>query len=296
MSSAQGNGGPVGGNPGWAGERGEFTDLTEADIRGDSYVGKRPADGGVGGAVSSMPYMLARKEPDAPLFEGPYAERLQKILARYPDRQGALHPVLNMAEEVRGHLTPEALARVAEILGLSPAYVRGMATFYSMYNRRPVGRYFIQVCTNVPCNLCGGDEVLEAFLEATGTEPGETSPDGLFTVMAVECLGACGFPTAVQINSRYFENVTPADVPEILAQLRAGEHSTDAADGAFGPGSAAVQATTSGGAAGEAAGAAAPATTSGRASGESSEGRVGPGSSDSDSGSDLDSGSGRGGH
>ncbi len=275
MSSAQGNGGPVGGNPGWAGERGEFTDLTEADIRGDSYVGKRPADGGVGGAVSSMPYMLARKEPDAPLFEGPYAERLEKILARYPDRQGALHPVLNMAEEVRGHLTPEALARVAEILGLSPAYVRGMATFYSMYNRRPVGRYFIQVCTNVPCNLCGGDEVLQAFLEATGTEPGVTTDDGLFTVMAVECLGACGFPTAVQINSRYFENVEPQDVPAILAQLRAGEHSTDAADGWFGAGTAEVQATRQGG-----------------VSGEPSGGRGRQTASDSDS--ESDSGSGRG--
>ncbi len=247
----------VGGNPGWAGERGEFAHLSEADIRGDSYVGRRAPDGGLGGAVSSMPYMLAQKDPAAPLFEGPYAERLQKILARYPNRQGALHPVLNMAEEVHGHLTPEALARVAELLGLSPAYVRGMATFYSMYNRRPVGRYFIQVCTNVPCNICGGDDVLQAFLDATGTEPGETTDDGLFTVMPVECLGACGFPTAVQVNSRYFENVTPADVPRILDQLRAGKHSTDAADGAAG---APAQATSPGGAAGQ------PSATARRAS------------------------------
>ena len=178
--------------------------------------------------------MLPDKNPDAPLFEGPYAERLQKILERYPDRMGALHPVLNMAEEVRGHLTAESMARVAELLGLSPAYVRGMATFYTMYNRAPVGRYFIQVCLSVSCHLCGGQEVLDAFLRETGTEPGETTPDGLFTVMPVECLGACGFPTAVQINSRYFENVTAADVPEILEQLRAGKQSTNAADGAPG--------------------------------------------------------------
>lgn len=224
----------VGGNPGWAGERGDFPQLSEADIRGSAYVGRRSPDGGVGGAVSSMPYMLPEKDPNAPLFEGPYAERLQKILARYPDRRGALHPVLNMAEEIRGHLTPDALARVAEILGLSPAYVRGMATFYSMYNRRPVGTYFVQVCTNVSCNLCGGEDVLEAFLKETGTEPGELSGDGLFTVMEVECLGACGFPTAVQVNSRYFENVVAADVPDIVRGLRAGEHSTNAADGAIG--------------------------------------------------------------
>jgi NADH:ubiquinone oxidoreductase subunit E len=89
-----------------------------------------------------------------------------------------------------------------------------------MYNLQPLGRYLIQVCTNISCNLCGGEEVLQAFLEATGTEIGEISPDGRFTVMEVECLGACGFPTAVQINERYFENVRPADVPAILEQLR----------------------------------------------------------------------------
>jgi NADH:ubiquinone oxidoreductase subunit E len=106
---------------------------------------------------------------------------------------------------------------VADLLGLSDAYVRGVATFYTMYNKRAVGRFLIQVCTNISCNLCGGDEVLAAFLEHTGTELGETSQDGLFTVMEVECLAACGFPTAVQINSRYYENVTPEDVPAILA-------------------------------------------------------------------------------
>ncbi|HEU4648506.1 MAG TPA: NAD(P)H-dependent oxidoreductase subunit E [Gemmatimonadales bacterium] len=221
----------VGGNPGWAGERGEFAHLSEADIRGDSYVGRRPLDGGVGGAVCSMPYELAAKDPDAPLFEGPYAERVQKIIARYPDKQGALLPLLNLAEEVRGYVSPDAMARVAEILGLAPAYVRGVATFYSMYNRQPVGRYLVQVCTNVACNLCGGDEVMEAFLEHLDVEPGVTTADGTFTVMEVECLGACGFPVAVQINSRYFENVTPEDVPAIVAGLTSGEDSSDAADG-----------------------------------------------------------------
>ena len=110
--------------------------------------------------------------------------------------------------------------RVAELLDLSPAYVRGVATFYTMYNKRPVGRHLVQVCTNISCNLCGADEVLAAFLECAGTELGETSGDGDFTVIEAECLAACGFPTCVQINSRYFENVTPADVPEILEHLR----------------------------------------------------------------------------
>jgi NADH-quinone oxidoreductase E subunit len=206
-------------NPGWAGNSGDF-DLTEAQIRGTDYVGERPLDGGHPSVAGTYPYMLRKKDPEAPLFEGPYKDRFEKILTRYPDRQGALLPVLNLAQELRGHVSPETMAEVAGLLGLSDAYVRGVATFYTMYNKRPVGRFLIQVCTNISCNLCGGDEVLAAFLEHTGTELGETSHDGLFTVMEVECLAACGFPTAVQINSRYFENVTPEDVPALLNRLR----------------------------------------------------------------------------
>ena len=211
----------LGGNPGFAGETGEFAHLTEADVRGTTYVGPRPPEGTSPGASCSYPYQVLGTDPDAALFEGPYRERLDKILSRYPDRQGALLPTLALAQEIRGFLSPESMAAVAQELGLSPAYVRGVATFYTMYNKRPVGDYLVQVCTNVSCNLCGGDEVFEAFLQAAGTEAGETTTDGAFTVMEAECLGACGFPTAVQINERYFENVTPADVPAILERLRA---------------------------------------------------------------------------
>ena len=108
---------------------------------------------------------------------------------------------------------------VAGLLGLSSAYVRGVATFYTMYNKRPVGRYLIQVCTNISCNLCGADEVLAAFLEGVDAELGATSDDGNFTVVEAECLAACGFPTCVQINERYFEDVGTADVPDILRRL-----------------------------------------------------------------------------
>jgi len=206
-------------NPGWAGNTGEF-DLTEAQVRGDDYVGKRPKEGGHPSGTSTYPYMLADKEPEAALFEGPYQERFEKIKARYPDTRSALLPALGLAQEVRGHLSPETMDRVAELLDLSPAYVRGVATFYTMYNKRPVGRFLIQVCTNISCGICGGDDVLQAFLNNTGTELGETSKDGLFTVIEAECLAGCGFPTTVQINSRYFENVTPKDVPEILERLK----------------------------------------------------------------------------
>lgn len=207
-------------NPGWAGNSGEF-DLTEAQIRGDDYVGKRPPEGGHPSGTSTYPYMLAEKDPEAPLFEGPYKERLEKIRSRYPDSRSCLLPALGMAQEIRGHLSPETMNQVAAILDLSPAYVRGVATFYTMYNKRPVGSFLIQVCTNISCGICGGDDVLQAFLNNTGTELGETSEDGLFTVIEAECLAGCGFPTTVQINSRYYENVLPKDVPEILERLKA---------------------------------------------------------------------------
>ncbi len=206
-------------NPGWAGNTGEF-DLTEELVRGEEYVGDLPAHGGHPGRAPTYPYMLKDREPEAPLFEGPYEERFEKIRSRFPTARAALLPALNLAQEIRGHISQDTMREVGGMLGLSDAYVRGVATFYTMYNKRPVGRFLIQVCTNISCNLCGGDEVLAAFLEATETEMGETTEDGLFTVMEVECLAACGTPTAIQINSRYFENVTPADVPAILDRLR----------------------------------------------------------------------------
>jgi NADH-quinone oxidoreductase E subunit len=206
-------------NPGWAGNTGEF-DLTEEQVRGQDFVGSQPKAGGHPAGSVTYPYMLAEKHPEAPLFEGDYQERFEKILTRYPTKQAALLPALALAQEVRGHVSPESMDRVAELLDLSPAYVRGVATFYTMYNKRPVGRHLVQVCTNISCNLAGADEVVEAFLRYTDTELGETSEDGNFTVIEAECLAACGFPTCVQINSRYYENVTPDQVPELCEHLK----------------------------------------------------------------------------
>lgn len=206
-------------NPGFAGNTGEF-DLTEEQVRGDDFVGERPLEGGHPGAAPSYAYMLPEKDPTAPLFEGPYKERFEKLLTRYPDTRAALLPTLALAQEVRGHVSPETMDEVGSLLELPDAYVRGVATFYTMYNKAPVGRFLVQVCTNISCNLCGADEVLDAFLQATGTELGETSADGNFTVVEAECLAACGFPTCVQINSRYYENVGKGDVPRILERLK----------------------------------------------------------------------------
>ena len=236
---------PVRGNPGFAGETGDFQ-LSEEDVRGSTYFAGRPTEGHDAGGVCAYPYQLLHKQPDAPLFTGPYRTRLDRIRARYPDALGALLPTLNLAQEIRGWLSPESMAAVAQELGLSPTYVRGVATFYTMYNKQPVGDFFVQVCTNVACNLCGADDVMAAFLNAAGTEPGETSADGAVTIIEAECLGACGFPTAVQINERYFENVTPEDVPAIMERLRREAASAGAASSRAAAASAAPRAAASG--------------------------------------------------
>lgn len=206
-------------NPGYAGNTGEF-DLTEAQVRGDDFVGTRPPEGDHAAGTPSYAFMLADKDPEAPLFEGPHKERFEKILTRYPEKRAALLPTLALAQELRGHISPDTMDQVGKLLDLPDAYVRGVTTFYTMYNKQPVGRFLVQVCTNISCNLCGADEVLSAFLRYTDTELGATSTDGDFTVVEAECLAACGFPTCVQINSRYYENVNPDDVPAILERLK----------------------------------------------------------------------------
>ena len=101
-------------NPGWAGNTGEF-DLTEKEVRGDDFVGDRPKDGGHPSGAGTMPYMLVDKDPDAPLFEGEYRERFEKILTRYPDKRAALLPVLSLAQELRGHVSAESMLSLIHI-------------------------------------------------------------------------------------------------------------------------------------------------------------------------------------
>jgi NADH-quinone oxidoreductase E subunit len=155
--------------------------------------------------------------PHAPVFTGNIRTRLDALFPSYPTRQACLLPALWMVQEERGWISEPAMAEVAEVLGLTPAYVKGVVTFYTMYHTHPVGRHFIQVCTTSPCNLCGAEAVLKALLRGTGCgELGATSADGRFTVTEVECLGACGFATPIMINDDFIEGVTPERVPGIL--------------------------------------------------------------------------------
>ena len=159
--------------------------------------------------------------PHEPVFTGAARDKLEALFPRFPTRQGCLLPALWIVQEERGWISPAAMAEVAEVLGLTPAYVRGVVTFYTMYHTHPVGRHFIQVCTTSPCHLCGSDEVLKALLRETGCgELGATSADGRFTVIEVECLGACGFATPIMIGDDFIESVVPDQVSAILARYR----------------------------------------------------------------------------
>lgn len=157
------------------------------------------------------------EEPHQPVFVGAVKARLETLFTQYPTRQAVLLPALWLVQEARGWISQGGIEEVAQVLGLTPAYVKGVVSFYTMYHTHPVGRHFIQVCTTSPCNICGAEDVVKAFLQHTGCgELGATSKDGRFTVIEVECLGACGFATPVMINDDFIEGVTPERVPGIL--------------------------------------------------------------------------------
>ncbi len=151
------------------------------------------------------------------VFTGQTRARLDEMLTRYPTKRAGLLDALWMVQEAHGWISDEAVAETAEVLQLTPAYVKGVMTFYTMYHQHPVGETFVQVCTTTPCNLCGAEKVVRALLEHTGCgELGATSPDGKFTVIEVECLGACGFVTPVMMNEDFIEGVTPDSVPDLI--------------------------------------------------------------------------------
>lgn len=155
-----------------------------------------------------------------PVFVGAARAELDELLTHYPTKMAALLPALWIVQRERGWVSEAGMAEVAEALELTPAYVKGVVTFYTMYHQHPVGKYFVQVCTTSPCNVCGAEDVVRAFLKHTGAgELGLTSPDGRFTVIEVECLGACGFATPVMVNEEVLESVTAERVPDIVKGL-----------------------------------------------------------------------------
>ena len=149
-------------------------------------------------------------------------KRAEAIIARYPAgrQQSAVMPLLMLAQEQNENWLPrEAMDYVASILAMPPMKVYEVATFYTMYNLSPVGRHHVQVCTTTPCWLRGSDGILSAASQYLGVTPGETTPDGKFTLSEVECLGACVNAPMCQIGDRYYEDLTPESMVHILDEL-----------------------------------------------------------------------------
>ena len=146
----------------------------------------------------------------------------QEIIGRYPRPKSALIPLLHLAQEQDGHVTEEAMAHIAELVGVSPAEVLGTCSFYEMFKLEPVGRYLVNVCTNVSCMLLGADDLLHHAEASLGINAGDTTPDGQITLEAAECLAACTEAPCLQVNYRYEYQVTPERFDDLVGELRAG--------------------------------------------------------------------------
>ena len=153
--------------------------------------------------------------------------RAAEIIARFPRPRSALISLLHLAQEQDGHLTDDAMRHVAELVGVTPAEVKGTASFYEMFRFEPVGTYMLNICTNISCLLCGGAELLEHACEALGTQPGGTTDDGMFTLEEVECVAACTEAPCLQVNYRYRHRVAPADLDRLIDDLRSGRLSDE---------------------------------------------------------------------
>jgi len=139
---------------------------------------------------------------------------------KYPTIESAVMPVLWIAQQQNGNwLSEESIQAVAGVLDLSPAHVIGVASFYTMYNKQPVGKYHLQVCSNISCSLNGAKKIIHHLEKKLNLSLGETTPDGLYTFSEVECLGSCGTAPAMQINDDYFENLTTEKVDELLKEF-----------------------------------------------------------------------------
>jgi NADH-quinone oxidoreductase subunit E len=149
-------------------------------------------------------------------------EQAKQIISLYPHKRSALIPVCHLAQEQDGWLTPEAVGEIAEMLDITPAEVTGTASFYDMLHTEPVGNYLIAVCTNIACMLRGAYELLEHCEEHLGIRAGGTTADGKFTLEEAECLADCGRAPCLQVNHRFFGDVTNASFDELTENLAAG--------------------------------------------------------------------------
>jgi NADH-quinone oxidoreductase subunit E len=156
------------------------------------------------------------------MFSESLLKKFDQIIARYPLKRSALVPLLIYAQDEVGHVSEEVVAEVARRIEVRPIEVTEVITFYSMLRRQPAGKYNFQVCTNISCMLRGADEVYEHCSKKLGIKHKQTTPDGLFSLEEVECLGACCGAPAMQVNYDYYENLTPEAIDALIEELKNG--------------------------------------------------------------------------
>lgn len=147
-------------------------------------------------------------------------EQIEVAAARYPDQRSAIMPALLIAQKEHGYLPGPVLQEVAEILGVERVWVYELATFYTLFHTQPVGRFHLQLCDNVSCMLCGAEELLKHLAAVLAIEKGGTTPDGLFTLSTVECLGACEMAPVMQLGDDYHGDLDIARLDALLDRLR----------------------------------------------------------------------------
>lgn len=146
-------------------------------------------------------------------------KKIEEVLRKYSTKRSAVLPALYIAQEEEGWVSREAMSEIARILGIPPTQVYESATFYTMYNKKPVGKYHLQVCTNLSCSLVGAEHIVEYLSRKLNIGVGQTSSDNRFTLTTVECLGSCGTAPMLQLNDEYHENLTEDKIDKILDGL-----------------------------------------------------------------------------
>lgn len=155
----------------------------------------------------------------AKLLSQKFYDEMKKLEPRYPTKVALLLPALHAAQDEYGWLAPEVMAEVGEYIGIHPAQVREVASFYTMYNLKPVGKHVLKICTNVACALRGAEELVEHCEKKWAIKCGETTPDRKFTLMEEECLGACGTAPAMMLGNDYVENLDVAKLDQVISGL-----------------------------------------------------------------------------
>lgn len=165
------------------------------------------------------------QQPETFEFTPENLELAKQHIAKYPEekQQSACMPLLDLAQRQHGWLPTVAMIMVADMLGMPEVRVFEVATFYTMFNKEPVGKHHVQVCTNISCWLRGSDDIVSAVQEAADIHTGETSADGLITLWEVECLGACSNAPMMQINDDFYEDLSGEDAARIINDLRSGK-------------------------------------------------------------------------